>query len=46
MYVCIVVVNERKENEKKKKKKKKKQLGKGREGKLIVYVLILNFHSL
>jgi len=32
MYVCIVVVNERKENEKKKKKKKKKkQLGKGRE---------------
>ena len=44
MYVCIVVVNERKENEK--KKKKKKQLGKGREGKLIVYVLILNFYSL
>ena len=45
MYVCIVVVNERKENEKR-RRKEEKQLGKGREGKLIVYVLILNFHSL
>lgn len=30
MYVCIVVVNERKENEKKKKKKKKKTTGEGK----------------
>ena len=45
MYVCIVVVNERKENEKKEEEEEKKNNW-GREGKLIVYVLILNFHSL